>query len=339
MTVKIVLPKRKPGRPNARAQAKYERALAAFCAGILKLQSTLDFKVSSRGWCYILEQHGLRKGDFDSAQRLINDCRKSGALPLDICAEDDARSFENLEYIDSEDPDEYAQSVIDEIEWKHRFYQPISAWENQKYYIEMLVEKVDLKSLFKDTCAQFYTPIANGGGWTDLNLRAEMMRRFKRWEERGKKCVLLYCGDLDPGGLNISETLRSNLEDLADAVGWSPRKLIIDRFGLNADFVEENSLTWIDNLATSKGEYPLNDRRHPDHLKPYVQSYLDEYGARKVEANALVVQPEAGRALCRQSILKYISRPALKAYQRKLSEAQDEVRDHLARRLASGGTS
>jgi hypothetical protein len=106
--MKIMLPKRKPGRQSADAQSRYERHLAAFCAGILQLRSTLDFEVFSRGWCYILEQHGLRKGDLDSAQRLINDCRKSGRLPLNICAEDEAREFENVEYIDDEDLEDYA---------------------------------------------------------------------------------------------------------------------------------------------------------------------------------------------------------------------------------------
>lgn len=333
---RIALPTRKPGRQTAEAQAKYERALAAFCAAIRQLASTLEFKVSSRGWCYILEVHGLLKGDFDSAQRLINDCRKSGRLPLDICAEDEARSFDHLEHLSDDDPEDYARNIIENLESEHLYYAPISAWEDQRHYVQMVVEKVDVKSLFSPVCAELCVPIANGGGWADLNLRAEMMRRFAHWEARGKRCVLLYCGDLDPGGLNISETLRSNLEDLADAVGWSARNLIIDRFGLNADFVQRHGLTWIENLETSKGKYPLNDRRHPDHRKSYVQSYLAQYGARKVEANALVVRPEAGRDLCRDAILKYVSLPKLRAYRRKLITAQNEVRHHLVRLLAEG---
>jgi hypothetical protein len=40
-------------------------------------------------------------------------------------------------------------------------------------------------------------------------------------EAEGKHCVLLYCGDHDPGGLNISEFLRSNMADLAVAVDWN----------------------------------------------------------------------------------------------------------------------
>ena len=45
------------------------------------------------------------------------------------------------------------------------------------------------------------------------------MRRFKRHEAEGRQCVLLLCGDHDPGGLNITDTMRKNLADLSNARG------------------------------------------------------------------------------------------------------------------------
>jgi hypothetical protein len=51
-----------------------------------------------------------------------------------------------------------------------------------------------------------------------------------------------------------------------------------------------------DNLITGSGEC-LSDTGHEDHHKPYVRDYIDRFGERKVEANALVVAPEAGRGL------------------------------------------
>jgi hypothetical protein len=86
-----LLPKRCRGHQSLEAQTQYREQVAAFCALILQIQSTMDFKVGSRGWCYILERHGLRKGDFDDAEKLISACRKSGDLPLDLCAEDSSR--------------------------------------------------------------------------------------------------------------------------------------------------------------------------------------------------------------------------------------------------------
>ena len=87
-----LLPKRPRGRPTALALIQYQEQVDRFCRLILEIRSTMDFKVGARGWCYILERHGLRKGDFDEAEKQINKCRKSGDLPIDICAEDDSRA-------------------------------------------------------------------------------------------------------------------------------------------------------------------------------------------------------------------------------------------------------
>ena len=161
------------------------------------------------------------------------------------------------------------------------------------------------------------------------------MKRFKEHEAAGRECVLLYCGDFDPGGIAISDFLRSNLAELTPAVGWDPDLLTIDRFGLNYDFIQEQNLTWIDNLETGSGKR-LDDPRHPDHRKPYVQDYIDHYGARKVEANALVVRPEAGRQLCRNAITKYIDPSSVEQYHDHLAVEREKVRTEVARLLESG---
>lgn len=326
----LILPRRSPGRQTEVAAQKYQDDLRTFAKLVLEINSRLDFRVSSRGWAYILEEHGLLKGDFATAQGLINDCRKIGLLPIDICAEDDGRSVENFLEHDGD-----IDSEVDRALWNlrcwHVDYRPILLWDTIDFYVEMAVEKVDLKSLFAPICREYQVPIFNASGWADINSRAAMMQRFARWEAKGKTCVLLYAGDHDPGGLSIAASLRSNLAALADAVGWSPENLIIERFGLNYDFIVAEGLTWIENLETGSGTR-LDDPRHRDHRKPYVQDYLAKYGARKVEANALVTRPEAGRRLCRETIRRYVSEADLKSYQDQLTTAQDNLAQEIARR-------
>jgi hypothetical protein len=335
----LAIPRRSPGRQSLQARHDYEAALDAWCDGIKQLDSGLDFRVSSRGWCYILEQHGLLKGDFGIAQRLINDCRKSGHLPLDICVSDEGRSAEGLKSIDEDSVEDYAGGILQYVRKAHQHFNPISFWETQPAYVEVLVEKIDLKSLFAPVCHPYHVPRANGSGWNDINARAEMMLRFKRWESRGKQCVLLYCGDHDPGGLQISGFLRSNLNDLAGTVGWRPDNLVIERFGLNFNFIEENGLSWIENLETSNGKYPLDDQRHPDHRKPYVQDYIAEFGARKCEANSLVVQPEAGRTLCLEALRRYIDDDAIAEWREQVQAAREDLRLEIRRQIDEGALS
>ncbi len=314
----------------------YKRQVAEFCRRITDIAATLDFAVSSRGWCYILEERiGLLKGDFGKAQNLINACRKNGNLPLDICADDGARAPLHLWQVHDETPEEYAQSIINSITYAHVRYNPYEIWNDLDVYVEMLVEKIDLKSLFEPVCREFDVPLANGKGWADINSRAHMMERFKEWKAKGKQCVLLICGDHDPGGLQISGFMRTNLADLTAATGFDPANLVIARFGLNADFIEAQGLSWIENLETGSGGR-LDDPRHPDHNKPYVQDYIDQFGVRKVEANALVVRPAAGRDLCRRAIMEYIPRNALRRHKEKTSAAQNEVREHVRELMRQG---
>ncbi len=333
----LVFPRRGRGCSGPAAHAIYREQRKAFCDAILQIRSTLDFDVGSRGWAYIMEgRNVITKFEMDICQGIVNDCRKTGELPLDICLADEARAFENRVDIDDTTPAEEASDAMDRLLSAQRHYNPISFWDYQRCYVQMLVEKSDLRSLFSGVCKELHVPIANAKGWGDLNMRAAMMERFKFWESKGRRCILLYCGDFDPGGLLISDSLRSNIQDMAGAVGWDPENLDIERFGLNYDFIVENNLTWIDNLATSKGKYPLDDPRHNDHLQPYVQDYIAQYGVRKVEANVLVTKPEAGRALCRAAIEKYLSKDRIKKYRADLQSARAEVREEIRRLIAEG---
>lgn len=138
----LSLPKRPKGRPRAAQNACFDLDLAAWCAGILEINSTLDFRISSRGWCYILEEKGgLLKGDFDVAQKRINACRKSGLLPLDICCDDDGRAADGLEYLDVADVEKMATHLFGYVAGAHRSYDPISFWELSRNTSKWLLRK------------------------------------------------------------------------------------------------------------------------------------------------------------------------------------------------------
>ena len=155
-------------------------------------------------------------------------------------------------YIDATSVEEEAADIIERIKDAHLAYEPFSFWENQEYYVETAVEKIGLFNLFEEPTEEFHVPLTNLGGWSDINSRAEIMRRFAYWERRGKRCVLLACNDHDPGGFNISDFIKSNLNDLQGAVGWSPEHLKVDRFGLNTGFIRRHRLSWIENLETAE---------------------------------------------------------------------------------------
>ena len=336
---------------------KREESLTAFAQALEELGSQAGFKISARGWAYQLEVERLiNKSQFDLVEKIVNECRKEGYLPIDFTAEEEGRKFSGVETPAVETPVEYMRQFLDGAMRCQEWYD-VDWWEGEKYYIQMVVEKIDLKTLFEPVCEEYHIPIASSKGWSSMLQRAKYAERFKKAEDIGLKCALIYCGDFDPDGLRISDFLRKNIWDLRNIV-WDdgsggydpggkiyksvkkkgeksrivlisdePEKLIVKRFGLNYDFIIENDLTWIDNLETGKKTLPndLSDPVHPNHYMPYVQEYLRNHGARKLEANAIVSIPDRARELCRNAIEEYVGLDALGRFEVKRQEIRDEL--------------
>jgi hypothetical protein len=319
------------GRPTKAQQAIDAERKRVWCAAIMEIKGRLDFEIGTREWCYLLEESGLSKSDFDKAEGLLVECRKAGLLPLDIVIEDNARRPAGLETIDGKTVEGEALAIIDYVNAAHEHYTPVSFWENQRKYVEVIVEKASLRSLFEQPCERYHVPVSNFKGWGDLHSRANLLRRFSHWQLRGKKCVLCYCGDFDPHGLRISRNLRSNLREMLPALALEGVEVDVEsiegeRFGLNDDFIEEHGLTWIEGLATGGKDMPnLENPRHPQHHHADIQDYLRRFGARKVEASTLVTIPDIARDLCERAILRHIDVPAIKTYNRKLAKLRREL--------------
>lgn len=263
-------------------------------------------------------------------ENLINkECRQKGYLPIDFVAEEESRKFSGVEIPDDSSPLEFIKRFLSDVLEAERYYTP-DWWDGEEYYIQMVVEKIDLKSLFEPVCRDYHIPIATSKGWSSMLQRAEYAKRFKEAEDKGLKCVLLYCGDHDPDGLRISEFLRSNLDDLKYIIwedgegGYDPYDLIINRFGLNYDFIIANNLSWINNLITGSKK-DLASPSHPNHFLPYVQDYIKTIGIRKCEANALVVAPAQGRSLCRQAIENYLGEGAPQRFKNRWLIVSNEM--------------
>jgi hypothetical protein len=290
-----------------------------------------------------MEQRGyINKGQFSRVGDCINDLRRQGLLPVDFTREDGERMFEGVNSPDSYNIKKLVQRNFEDVLEGGRFYEA-DYWKDEEYYIQCIVEKVDVKDLFEEACREYHIPIANARGWSSINQRAEYARRFKEAEDDGKQCVLLYCGDHDPDGLRISDTLRANLEQIKDITwsdgtrGYDPANLIIDRFGLEYDFIIDNGFTWIDNLITggvkNSKSLDLRDETHPNHSLPYVQSYLQKVGPRKCEANVLVVSPDAADGLIRDAIAKYID----EGFKDRCKAKEDKIERRYQRALDETG--
>jgi hypothetical protein len=304
----IALPKRAPGRKSAEKEAAEIAADLQLCQWLEDHCHASGFAFGTRGWAYVAEGAGIiTKGQFDAFETWLTRVRKDGLLDPDVVSDDDARSTDGIEDVDLDDPAAYARQILDRAHSWLRAYTPISVWKGLGTYVELLVEKVDLKIIFGPVCARYSVPITNGKGSADLNLRRHMLGRFRDQYKESRKLVLLYFGDLDPFGQLIADVIKSNLMECArvQRVDFDPTPIYVERIGLTAAQIAALGLPWIENLETGSGK-DLANPRHPDHNKLYVQTHIATYGPRKVEATALAAHPAEAQALIEAAINRYI---------------------------------
>jgi hypothetical protein len=312
-----------------------KKRLPEFAAKLQEISEKVGFKQSARGWCYQLEVAGfIDKSEFPKVEKLINRCRKEGILPIDFTAEEEGRQFSGVvkpdEFLPIQTISHWLSVALND---SGNNYEP-NWWLGEKYYIQMLVEKIDLKTLFEPVCNKYKIPIATSKGWSSMLQRANYAKRFEHAEAKGLKPLLLYCGDHDPDGLRISDAIQKNLEDIKDIVwddgdsGYDPKNLKIVRFGLNKDFIDKHNLSWIDNLITGSGQ-DLGNPKHKNHDMTYVQDYLKTIGRRKCEANAIVVIPEVARAFVDSVIKSFLGDNAEERFKAKRQAAKDEIKNYL----------
>jgi predicted Zn finger-like uncharacterized protein len=300
----------------------YEQRLEGFASEILAIDSqrTNPVKYSSRGWCYLLEGLGkIHKGEFDACQKAINDCRKIGLLPIDFVAEDQDITRRFMGIHEASDPGVLLKEVRRQVEemLKNLPSYTTDYWTDEKYYVMMCVEKGDILNLFKPVCDEHHIPIVSSKGWPPILLRAHIAALSQMAEARGLTPVLLLFYDHDPAGIKISNTFRKNLEDCERGMGWTPHNLIIERFGLNKDDIDRYNLTWIENLKTGSGRESSDWR------------YIEKYGKRKCESNALFKNDEtlkAGEEICRNAIEKFYGSEARERFKKKEENSRQKLK-------------
>lgn len=314
-------------RKGRKRKHEQNMLLRIFANKLIELQENYDSKYGSRDWCYILEGYNLiTKGQFDYVQTsLINECRKRGFLAIDFIAEDEARQIINSYRPESETVEAIVSEQI-EILFDLGDYHRLPYWDDEEYFIQMGVEKKGLVSLFNPICKKYHIPIANFKGWSDLNLFNNLARNFKQMEEQGKKPIMFFYGDHDPKGLQISDKIKKLFYGYFNGTKWNPANLVVERIGLNYDFIERHKLMWIDNLESSSGKRPKRDSSG-NYKDKYIHDYVLQFGERKVEANAVIKVPEIVRNYLVEKIESYLGKDVLVRWSKLRNDIIKEYED------------
>lgn len=329
------LPRPGSGRWSEAKRLKFHADVREVVAWMRQYVARLGFAPVARSWLYALESEGIiTKGDFTWASKWLADRRKEGLIPFELVGADTTRALTGSDIYDEEEtPREYINRQLRKSLEQAKHYWPSSYWKHQTYYPIIWTEKRDLIKLFEPELPNAVRRFASKGQ-ADVNSRVALLEECQWAEENDLEPVILYCGDHDPMGVKMSDAIVDNLMPLAKVLDWEHGLELmvcagrIVRFGLNAEFIDNAGLLWIDGLETSSGG-DLADPSHTCHSFPYVQDYLREFGTRKVEANALIANPTAARALIRDELWQWLSHAGDKQWEEENRQASAEAAGHV----------
>lgn len=152
----------------------------------------------------------------------------------------------------------------------------LDKWEKQPYYVEVWIEKDALLGVIEPICRQLEVPFMACRGYMSSSAVWEAgYQRFKPKLEDGKECLLLYMGDHDPSGIDMTRDVADRMKVFAEGY------VEVKRLALNYEQVEEfspppNPTKMTDSRATgylaTYGETCWElDALNPDYISDLVE--------------------------------------------------------------------
>ena len=172
----------------------------------------------------------------------------------------------------------------------HRIEPKVGFWAEQPVVPEVWVEKDALATTLDNWLADLYVNIRVNRGYSSWTFIYENVRELREILKKHSKIVILYCGDLDPSGIDIQRFIN-------DAMAY---------FGLDSDVMEFRRIAVTPEQVVLYGLPPRPEdaetlakvNRDP-RSKNYSYDYI-------VELDALVAfAPSEFRKLLRDAIMSY----------------------------------
>lgn len=200
-------------------------------------------------------------------------------------------------------PEDYCNDLIKAISPPN-----LDIWENQDFYVEVWVEKEALLPLLRRAGEKWRISTFALRGFASRQKLFEAYQHLNQKKLKGKTCIILYMGDLDPSGIAIFKSLKEKpiinwRKDLIDFVSVKEKPSfgreeeengpIKREVELNEEELEEESCQRLSDVAEVK-RIGLTVEQVEKYLAPYglfnpdaqevketdsrTKSFLREYG-------------------------------------------------------------
>ncbi len=110
----------------------------------------------------------------------------------------------------------------------------IDKWEEQPWHIEVMVEKDALSGVLEPVCRDLDIGITANKGYSSSSTMYEIGKRLREQERYGKKICVLYLGDHDPSGIDMTRDVEERLGMYSTLYGY----IEVVRLALNWDQIQ-----------------------------------------------------------------------------------------------------
>ncbi len=198
---------------------------------------------------------------------LISDARLAGLLDWEIIKD---RGREMVEHSHWTSPSGILETAARQFR--------LNLWEDQPNHVLVMVEKQALEGVLLPVCRSLDVPFMANKGYSSSTALYELGRLLNDRLHQNKEVYVLYLGDHDPSGIDMTRDVDERLELFAD--GW----IETQRLALNMDQVEE--------YGPPENPAKTTDSRYT--------AYIERFGESSWELDAL--EPSVLAGLVRERI-------------------------------------
>jgi hypothetical protein len=236
---------------------------------------------------------------YKNVGNLVSDARMAGLIDWDVIKDRGREMVANSHW---ESPTDILNACANQYR--------VDRWENQSCYVEVMVEKQALEGVLIPVCREWDVPFTANKGYSSSSAMYEASKRYLERARQDKELYVLYLGDHDPSGIDMTRDVDDRLElFVKTSLGNGSGNVTINRLALN--------MPQIDELKPPENPAKVTDSR--------AAAYISKFGASSWELDA--IEPRKLAELVKNAIEPLINKPAWK----KSGLLQQKGRDYIAK--------
>lgn len=231
---------------------------------------------------------------------LVSDARLAGLIDWDMIKDRGREMVANPHW-------KNPANFIEVVAPQYRF----DLWADQPRYVEVMVEKQALEGVLQPVCRSLDIPFTANKGYSSSSAMYEASKRFLSRSEAGKELYVVYLGDHDPSGIDMSRDVGERMNLFVNKsmnLAANEGDLIeVKRVALNMDQVRE--------LNPPENPAKITDSR--------AAGYISRFGRSSWELDA--IEPRQLADLVSNAVIGIMDYPLFQKNERKQEKGRKEL--------------